>query len=45
MTEHNTFKDQRRNSHKGKDSSQPEPMSGSKKVKKANHKGQTDGEG
>ncbi|WP_088105267.1 small acid-soluble spore protein P [Halalkalibacter urbisdiaboli] len=40
MTEHNTYKDQRRNSPKGQYSaSQPEPLSGSKKVKIRNQKG------
>ncbi|MDV2683940.1 small acid-soluble spore protein P [Alkalihalophilus sp. As8PL] len=45
MTERNTFKSQRKNAPKGNNPGQPEPMSGSKKVKKANHVGQTDGEG
>jgi small acid-soluble spore protein P (minor) len=45
MTEKNTYKDQRKNSPKGQDSGQPEPLSGSKKVKKQNQVGQTDGEG
>lgn len=45
MTEKNTYKDQRRTHTNGKTSGQPEPLSGSKKVKKANHVGQTDGEG
>ncbi|MFC0471856.1 small acid-soluble spore protein P [Halalkalibacter kiskunsagensis] len=44
MAEHNTYKDQRRNAPKGPNPGQPEPMKGSKKVKKANHVGQTDGE-
>ncbi|MGO4886515.1 small acid-soluble spore protein P [Anaerobacillus sp. MEB173] len=44
MTEKNTYKDQRRTHTKGQ-SGQPEPLSGSKKVKKANHNSQTDGEG
>ncbi|WP_227936059.1 small acid-soluble spore protein P [Alkalihalobacillus deserti] len=45
MTEHNTSKDQRRNQPKNARSGQPEPLSGSKKVKKRNQVGQTDGEG
>ncbi|MFC0560419.1 small acid-soluble spore protein P [Halalkalibacter alkalisediminis] len=45
MTEHNTSKDQRRNQPKNAQSGQPEPLSGSKKVKKRNQVGQTDGEG
>ncbi|MBU9712387.1 small acid-soluble spore protein P [Evansella tamaricis] len=45
MTEKNTYKDQRRNSPKNKRSGQPEPLSGSHKVKKRNHVSQTDGEG
>lgn len=45
MRESNTSKDQRRNQPKNQQSGQPEPLSGSKKVKKANHVGQTDGEG
>ncbi|MFA9559689.1 small acid-soluble spore protein P [Evansella sp. AB-rgal1] len=46
MTQKNTYKDQRRNSPKGHhSSSQPEPLSGSKKVKKGNHVPQSDGEG
>ncbi|UCZ51600.1 small acid-soluble spore protein P [Bacillus shivajii] len=45
MTEKNTYKSQRRNSAKNARSGQPEPMSGSHKVKKHNHVGQTDGEG
>ncbi|WP_100372996.1 small acid-soluble spore protein P [Bacillus sp. FJAT-45037] len=45
MPEHNTFKSQRKNAPKGQNPGQPAPMSGSKKVKKANHVGQTDGEG
>ncbi|MFN7252806.1 MAG: small acid-soluble spore protein P [Anaerobacillus sp.] len=44
MTEKNTYKDQRKNSPKGHNPGQPEPLSGSKKVKKHNHVGQTDGE-
>ncbi|WP_096435283.1 small acid-soluble spore protein P [Alteribacter populi] len=42
--ERNTYKDQRRNQPKNNRSGQPKPMSGSHKVKKANHVGQTDGE-
>jgi small acid-soluble spore protein P (minor) len=45
MTENNTYKDQRRNQPKNAHSGQPEPLSGSKKVKNHNHVGQTDGEG
>ncbi|MDQ0257528.1 small acid-soluble spore protein P (minor) [Evansella vedderi] len=45
MTEKNTYKDQRRNASKNKPSGQPEPLSGSHKVKKRNHVPQTDGEG
>ncbi|NEU29223.1 small acid-soluble spore protein P [bacterium LRH843] len=46
MTERNTFKDQRRNSPKGQYSSgQPEPLSGSKKVKQKNHYSDSHGEG
>ncbi|MCM3713397.1 small acid-soluble spore protein P [Halalkalibacter oceani] len=45
MTEKNTYKDQRRNAPRGADSGQPEPLSGSKKVKQANHVNQTNGEG
>ena len=45
MAEKNTFKDQRRNQPKGQNEGQQEPLSGSKKVKKRNHVGQTDGEG
>ena len=45
MAEKNTFKDIRRNSPKNHESGQPEPLSGSKKVKKRNQVGQTDGEG
>lgn len=44
MAEKNTFKDIRRNSPKQVQGGQPEPLSGSKKVKKRNHVGQTDGE-
>lgn len=44
MAEKNTFKDIRRNSPKGKEG-QPEPLSGSKKVKKRNQVNQTNGEG
>ncbi len=44
MTEKNTYKDQRKNSPKGHNSGQPEPLSGSKKVKQGNHVSQTDGE-
>ncbi|RXI97879.1 small acid-soluble spore protein P [Anaerobacillus alkaliphilus] len=44
MTEKNTYKDQRKNAPKGQNSGQPEPLSGSKKVKKHNHVSQTDGE-
>ncbi|MBP3952902.1 small acid-soluble spore protein P [Bacillus suaedae] len=44
MTEHNTYKDQRRNSPKGQHTSgQPEPLSGSKKVKQRNHVNQAHG--
>ncbi|KHF40493.1 small acid-soluble spore protein P [Halalkalibacter okhensis] len=43
MTERNTYKDQRRN--QPKTSGQPEPLSGSKKVKKRNQVSQTNGEG
>ncbi len=44
--EKNTYKSQRKNSPKNERSnSQPEPMSGSHKVKKKNHVSQTDGEG
>ncbi|MBU9721363.1 MULTISPECIES: small acid-soluble spore protein P [Bacillaceae] len=45
MTEKNTHKDQRRNSPKNQRSGQPEPLSGSKKVKKRNQVPQTDAEG
>ncbi|UTR13088.1 MULTISPECIES: small acid-soluble spore protein P [Evansella] len=45
MTEKNTYKDQRRNSPKNARGSQPEPLSGSHKVKKRNQVPQTDGEG
>ncbi|WP_078554236.1 small acid-soluble spore protein P [Bacillus alkalicellulosilyticus] len=46
MAEKNTSKDQRRNSPKGQHTSgQPEPLSGSKKVKKRNQVSQTNGEG
>ncbi|WP_088033912.1 small acid-soluble spore protein P [Evansella clarkii] len=45
MTEKNTYKDQRRNSPKNARGSQPEPLSGSHKVKKRNQVSQTDGEG
>ncbi|WP_100404226.1 small acid-soluble spore protein P [Bacillus solitudinis] len=44
MVERNTSKDQRRNSPKGAQG-QPEPLSGSKKVKQANHTRQNHGEG
>jgi small acid-soluble spore protein P (minor) len=40
MGEKNTFKDIRKNSPKGDHPGQPEPMSGSKKVKNRNHTGQ-----
>ncbi|WP_017727457.1 small acid-soluble spore protein P [Halalkalibacterium ligniniphilum] len=45
MTERNTFKDQRKNAPKGHNPGQPEPLDGSKKVKKANHVSNTNGEG
>jgi small acid-soluble spore protein P (minor) len=45
MAEKNSFKDIRKNAPKGENPGQPEPMSGSKKVKKRNHVGATDGEG
>lgn len=44
MTEKNTFKDIRRNSPKG-EGGQPEPLSGSKKVKNHNHSRQKKGHG
>ncbi len=37
MTNKNDGKDMRKNAHKGTNASQPEPLSGSKKVKNANH--------
>lgn len=45
MAEKNTFKDIRRNSPKGKEGGNPDPLSGSKKVKKQNQVNQTNGEG
>ncbi|WP_035665245.1 small acid-soluble spore protein P [Halalkalibacter akibai] len=45
MTEKNTSKDQRRNQPKNAASGQPEPLSGSKKVKKHNQVSQSNGEG
>ncbi|MDQ0206226.1 small acid-soluble spore protein P [Alkalicoccobacillus murimartini] len=45
MTEHHNAKDSRRNAGKERRSGQPEPLSGSKKVKKSNHVNQTNGEG
>ena len=45
MTEKHTGKDIRRNAPKGNPSGQPEPLSGSKKVKKRNQVSQTNGEG
>ncbi|MRX70710.1 small acid-soluble spore protein P [Bacillus lacus] len=37
MTNKNTGKDMRKNAPKGNQGSQPEPLSGSKKVKNRNH--------
>ncbi|MCM2674637.1 small acid-soluble spore protein P [Alkalicoccobacillus plakortidis] len=45
MTERHNAKDIRSNAGKAKNGGQPEPLSGSKKVKKANHVSQTNGEG
>ncbi len=45
MAEKNTFKDIRKNAPKGDQSTQPEPLSGSKKVKQRNHTRQNHGEG
>ncbi|BAB06020.1 small acid-soluble spore protein P [Halalkalibacterium halodurans] len=45
MTERHTAKDIRKNAPKGENPGQPEPLSGSKKVKKRNHVSQTNGEG
>lgn len=45
MTERHNAKDIRSNAVKGQRGGQPEPLSGSKKVKKANHVNQTNGEG
>ncbi len=45
MTEKNTFQSQRRNRKHSESSSQPEPMSGSKKTKQKNHVSSTHGEG
>ncbi len=43
--EKNTYKDQRKNRRNDTQTGQPEPMSGSKKVKQKNHVSQTAGEG
>jgi len=45
MTEKHTGKDIRRNASKETPSGQPEPLSGSKKVKRRNQVSQTNGEG
>lgn len=45
MTEKNTFKDIRKNAPKGNQEGQPEPLSGSKKVKNRNHTRQKHGHG
>ncbi|MCK6257127.1 small acid-soluble spore protein P [Fictibacillus sp. KIGAM418] len=43
MTEHNRFDDIRKNAPKGENPGQPEPLSGSKKVKNRNHTRQKHG--
>lgn len=45
MGEKNTFKDIRKNAPKGQNSGQPEPLSGSKKVKNHNHTRQKNNQG
>jgi small acid-soluble spore protein P (minor) len=45
MTERHNAKDIRRNTPKGEKTGQPEPLSGSKKVKNRNHSRQNHGEG
>lgn len=45
MSEKNSFKDIRKNAHKNEQSTQPEPLSGSKKVKNRNHTRNNHGEG
>ncbi len=45
MTEKNTGKDIRKNAPKGNNPGQPEPLSGSKKVKNANHTRQKNNQG
>lgn len=45
MAEKNTYKDIRKNSPKGNNPGQPEPLSGSKKVKNRNHTRQKNNQG
>lgn len=45
MAEKNDFKDMRRNAPKDSEGGQPEPLSGSKKVKNHNHSRQKNNKG